>query len=78
MKIAISIPDGVFARAESLAHHLKISRSQLYSRALGEYLARHAPDAVTERLDRLCSKLDEGIDPFVSTAARRILERAEW
>ena len=78
MKTAISIPDEVFEHAENLAHHLKISRSKLYSRALSEYVARHAPDTVTESLDRLCVELDEGVDPFVSTAARRILERTEW
>jgi predicted transcriptional regulator len=78
MKTAISIPDRVFADGESLARHLKISRSQLYSRALNEYVARHAPDSVTESLDRLVAELDKGADPFVSTAWRRVLERTEW
>jgi predicted transcriptional regulator len=78
MKTAISIPDAIFLDAESLAEHLKISRSQLYSRAVSEYVARHAPDAVTECLDRLCTELDEGVDPFVSAAGRRVLEGTEW
>jgi hypothetical protein len=78
MKTAVSIPDEVFQDAESLAHQLKISRSQLYSRALSEYVSRHAPDSVTEALDRLCCELDEEMDRFVSAASRRILERTEW
>jgi predicted transcriptional regulator len=78
MKTAISIPNEVFRDAESLARQLKVSRSQLYSRAISEYVARHATDLVTESLDRLFSELDEGPDPFVSAAARRILERTEW
>jgi predicted transcriptional regulator len=51
MEIAISIPDDVFADAEKLARALKKSRSQLYSHALKEYVARHAADQVTEALD---------------------------
>ena len=42
------IPDGVFAEAESLAKQLRATRSEIYSRALGEFLGRHAPDRFTE------------------------------
>ena len=45
MKTAVSIPDDVFEEAERLATELKTSRSQLYSRALQEFVARHAPIA---------------------------------
>ena len=48
MKTAISVPDEVFSSAERLAKRLKVSRSELYSRALAEFLARHAPEVVTE------------------------------
>lgn len=78
MKTAISIPNEVFRDAESLARQLQVSRSQLYSRAITEYVARHASDSVTESLDRLFTELEEGPDPFVSAAARRVLERTEW
>lgn len=78
MKTAVSLPDDVFEDAESLAERLQISRSQLYCRALSEYVSRHAPDAVTESLDRLCAELEPAPDPFVSAAARRVLERTEW
>jgi len=78
MKTAISIPEEVFRNAEELARQLSISRSQLYSRALREYVSRHAPDRVTETLDRLCGEIDDETDRFVAAAARRILERTEW
>ena len=78
MKTAISIPEEVFRNAEELARQLSISRSQLYSRALREYVSRHAPDRVTETLDRLCGEIDQETDRFVAAAARRILERTEW
>ncbi len=47
-KTAVSLPDEVFASAETLAKRLKLTRSELYSRALAEYLARHSPDEITD------------------------------
>lgn len=78
MKTAVSVPDDLFEDAEHLAKHLEISRSQLYQRALGEFVARHSPEAITEALDRVCDELDTTSEPFVATAARRALERVEW
>jgi len=78
MKTAVSIPDDIFERAESLARRAKRSRSDLYARALKEYVARHAPDSVTEAMDRVVAEINEPTDRFVSTAARRTLERNEW
>ncbi|HEX5135850.1 MAG TPA: hypothetical protein VFY93_02680 [Planctomycetota bacterium] len=78
MKTAVSLPDDVFRAAEALARRLKKSRSRLYSDAIAEYLARHAPDEVTEAMNRVADHVQEPTDPFVSGAARRILERSEW
>jgi predicted transcriptional regulator len=78
MKTAISIPDDVFADAERLAKTLKQSRSQLYSRAVREYVARHAADQVTEALDLLCADEDVLGEGFVAEAARRTLAQSEW
>jgi metal-responsive CopG/Arc/MetJ family transcriptional regulator len=79
MKTAISIPDEVFEGAERLARRTKKSRSQLYSDAVKEYVARHAPEDVTDAMDRVCAGLGRPpADTFVSAAARRILERSEW
>jgi metal-responsive CopG/Arc/MetJ family transcriptional regulator len=78
MKTAVSIPDDVFSGAEQLARRTKKSRSQLYSDALREYVARHAPESVTEAMDRVCAELGQTKDSFTSSAARRILERIEW
>ncbi len=78
MKTAISLPDEVFDQAEHMAKRLKVSRSELYSRALKEYLARHAPDRVTKALNQLCDELGTESDAFVAEAGRRILEQSEW
>ena len=37
-----------------------------------------APDEVTEAMNRACAEAGETKDPFVSSAARRTLERSEW
>lgn len=79
MKTAVSIPDDVFAQAEALAQRAKRSRSEVYARALSEYVARHDPDRVTEALDRVLSEIDEQEkDGFTARAARRTLRRTAW
>ena len=78
MKTAVSIPDDIFARAESLAHRAKRSRSDVYARALSEYVARHEPDSVTEAMDKALDEVNEPADKFLSKAARRTLARSEW
>jgi len=78
MKTAVSIPNEVFERAERLARRARKSRSQVFSSALREYLARHAPDEVTEAMDRVCSQVGDQHDPFVARATQQTLERSEW
>jgi metal-responsive CopG/Arc/MetJ family transcriptional regulator len=78
MKTAVSIPDDVFEGAERLARRTRKSRSQLFSDAIREYVARHAQDEVTEAMDRVCAELGQPTHGFVSAAGRRALERSEW
>lgn len=78
MKTAISLPDGVYKRAERTAKRLKKSRSQLYAEAVAEYIARHDPDEVTEAMDRVCEAVDSRPDPALARAARQALQRTEW
>jgi len=78
MKTAVSIPDELFEEAERLARRVKRSRSEVYSRALAEYVARHAPDRVTEAMDRALDEIREPGDQFARAASRRILQRSDW
>ena len=78
MKTAISIPDEVFERAERFARHARRSRSEVYSAAVREYVARHAPEDVTDAMNRVCDQVDTRPDAFAGAAARRVLERSEW
>ncbi|MBI2058918.1 MAG: hypothetical protein HYT87_04030 [Nitrospirae bacterium] len=78
MNTAVSVPETVFRAAERQARRTRKSRSRLYSEALSEYLSRHAPDEVTDRMNQALSRIDAPKDSFVSAAARRALERNEW
>jgi len=78
MKTAVSIPDEVFEEAERLARRMKRSRSEVYSRALAEYVARHAPDRVTEAMDRALDEIGGQPDRFARAASRRVLRRNDW
>lgn len=78
MKTAVSIPDVVFEKVERLARRAGRSRSEVFAAALAEYVARHAPDEVTEAMDRVCAAVGDQSDEFVIAAGRRVLERTEW
>lgn len=80
MKTAISLPDPLFDEAERVAARLEISRSQLYARALEEYVRRWRSDEIREAYDRIYGEEPE--DPedaaFLRAAAREAAKRSEW
>ena len=78
MKVAVSIPDSVFTEAETLAKRYRTSRSELYSRALREFIGQHAPDRVTEAMNAVVDAMDDEPDSFVAKAARRVFASTEW
>ena len=78
MKTAVSIPDELFEEADRLAERLKTSRSDVYARALAEFVGNHAPDHVTEAMDAVVDAVGGGPDEFSRAAARRVLDRVEW
>jgi metal-responsive CopG/Arc/MetJ family transcriptional regulator len=78
VKTAVSIPDEVFMKVERLARRARRSRSEVFSAALKEYVARHAPDEVTEAMNRVCGQVGDPKDAFIAAAGRRVLENTEW
>ena len=70
MKTAVSIPDRIFESAESFARRRKMSRSELYARALDAYLEEHGSEGITERLDAVyagSSAEDSRLDPVLES-----------
>ena len=80
MKTAVSVPDEVFRRADRLARSTGRSRSEIYSAALREYMARHVPEEVTASLDRVIADMGDtyGPDEFVRRSSRQVLGKSEW
>ena len=72
------MPDDLFHKADELAAHLGLSRSQVYREALEEYLARRDPNAVTEALDHVVMEMGDDSEEWSGEAARRALGRTEW
>jgi predicted DNA-binding protein len=78
MKTALSVPNQVFEQADKLAKRLNKTRSQLYTEAMVEYLTRHDPDTVTDRLNDVADSVAEGDDRFVTETGRSILQQVDW
>jgi len=78
MKTAISIPDDVFESADDLAQELGVSRSELYSTAVAEYLAKHRSEDITARLNEVYSKEDGRLPPELRRAQARSIGKSGW
>ena len=78
MKVAVSIPDPVFADAEALAARMKTSRSNLYARALDEFVGKHAPDALTQAMNEALEAVVPEDDAWRQAAVRRVMLKSEW
>lgn len=78
MKTAVSIPDDVFDEAERLAERLRTSRSQLYARALAEFLARHDDDRIAAAVNEVVDVVGTAPDAFTRKAGDQALRRVEW
>jgi metal-responsive CopG/Arc/MetJ family transcriptional regulator len=78
MKTAISIPDKVFRSADSLAKRLGISRSELYTHAIAEFLSKQQSRQVTARLDEVYAHEDSSLPPSLIQLQARSLPHEEW
>jgi metal-responsive CopG/Arc/MetJ family transcriptional regulator len=82
MKTAVSIPDDVFEKGEKAARRLKMSRSELYARAVEAYVDAHTPDAITESWNAMLAEMtSEEISGDLEVAragARQTMKRNRW
>ncbi|MDN5749535.1 MAG: ribbon-helix-helix domain-containing protein [Pseudonocardia sp.] len=79
MKVAVSVPDDVFSRADELAAELGVSRSQIYTRALEEYLEQHGAedDPVSAQVNKVVDSTDTD-SAFATMAARRLIDSGHY
>ena len=78
MKTAISIPDPIFREGEKLAARRRMSRSELYVRALEEYLGRHRDEAVTAALNEVYKREPSALDPALAALQALSLSADSW
>ena len=77
MKVAVSIPDPLFAEADRLAKRRKLSRSQLYAQALELLVSREDQTEITRRLNEVYGRVDSRLDRRLAAAQSEAL-REEW
>ena len=78
MKTAISLPDELFERAERVAKALNVNRSQLYTRALREFLEQHDPEAITAAFDAVYENEATTLDTELLQMQLLSLENEAW
>ena len=66
MKTAISLPDELFLQTETEAKKLGLSRSELYARALSQFVKLRQSESITERLNQVYSEVSSELDPALS------------
>lgn len=76
MKTAISLADQLFRRSEEFASQRGLSRSELYARALNEYLDRHETADITARLNSLYAEEDSRLPEDTAELGFEALRRA--
>ena len=78
MKTAISIPNPLFERSERIAKHLGISRSELYTRALTNFIRLYSREEITQRLNEIYAVEDSSPDDVLSRLQWMSLPKENW
>jgi len=78
MKTAVSMPDDLFRLAETAACRLRVSRSELYAKAIAEFLERQDANTITERLNDLYSWYPATVDSGLQRAQLNSLKKDAW
>ena len=78
MKTAISLPDELGHAADLYASQRDMSRSELYAKALSEYLSRHKFDDVTDKINAVMEKINGEKITILGESGLGSLRRMEW
>jgi hypothetical protein len=72
------MPDDLFRLAEATARRVRVSRSELYAKAIAEYLKQQDDRSITERLNHLYSRHEAKLDPGLHRAQLKSLGKDDW
>jgi metal-responsive CopG/Arc/MetJ family transcriptional regulator len=80
MKTAISIPDPLFKATERLAKRLRLSRSEVFQRAVQAFVQDHDDSAITSALDEVygSNPEDSRLDPVLARLQASSLRGKKW
>ena len=78
MKTAISIPDNIFKSAEILAKRLGVSRSELYSKAVEDFLKNNKSQGVTDALNEIYSQEDNSLENEMYDIQSKSIGEEDW
>jgi metal-responsive CopG/Arc/MetJ family transcriptional regulator len=77
MKTAISLPDELGHAADLFASQRDMSRSELYAKALSEYLLKHKFEDITEKINSVMGQMSDQ-DHNVGEMGISALRNLEW
>ena len=82
MKTAISLPDRLYEEAEKTAQIMGLPRSQLFAKALEEFIEHHKRENITEKLNsiynQIISKSDFNSDNVGIESMRDLTKNDTW
>lgn len=78
MKTAVSMPDDLFEEAEAAARRLRVSRSELYAKAIADFVKRLDANTITERLNDVYSHGPAKVDSVLQRAQLKSLKKEVW
>ena len=78
MKTAISIPDNLFRAVDQYAKSHGFSRSQLFAKAVAQFLEQHPSDHITKQLNAVYSSEDVKLNEQLSKIQYSSIEPEEW
>jgi metal-responsive CopG/Arc/MetJ family transcriptional regulator len=82
IKTAISLDDRLFNEANLIAEEMKISRSQVFARALEEYILHYRNQQLLHQINEAYADTpdseDQEIHEFIRYQRRKLGRREEW
>jgi metal-responsive CopG/Arc/MetJ family transcriptional regulator len=80
MKTAISLPDHLYEDAERTAKAMGIPRSQLFARAVEEFIEQHRNEKITEQLNKVYAAIcNQKMDNTISlNTIRELTKNDSW
>jgi metal-responsive CopG/Arc/MetJ family transcriptional regulator len=78
MKTAISLPDNLFRKVDQYATSHGCSRSELFAKAVAQYLEEHPSDHITKQLDEVYASGQAELNATLSAMQFSSIEKEEW